>query len=97
MAEHDEISGDWMPVLPRHVRMQRDRVSDAFVLLYPEGALELDASGRAVLERCDGTRSLQQIVGELAAHFEANEDMVAADVRKFLTALGARKLIEWKS
>lgn len=97
MAERGEISGDWMPVLLRHVRMQRDRVSDAFVLLYPEGALELDESGRAVIECCDGTRSLSEIVGELATHFDANEDIVAADVRDFLTALAARKLIEWKS
>jgi hypothetical protein len=41
------------------------------MLLFPEGVLMLNPTAKAVLELVDGTRSLGQIVSELAGTFNA--------------------------
>src|SRR6202007_2358577 len=42
---------------------------DARVILFPEGAIKLQGTGRQVLERCDGQRTFAQIIAELQAQF----------------------------
>ena len=39
------------------------------VILFPEGAIKLQGTGRQVLERCDGTRTFGEIIGELQKQF----------------------------
>ncbi len=43
---------------------------DARVILFPEGAIKLQGTGRQVLERCDGQRTFGQIIAELQAQFD---------------------------
>lgn len=35
------------------------------VILFPEGAIKLQGTGRQVLERCDGKRTFGEIIAEL--------------------------------
>lgn len=58
--------------------MQRDRVTGAVVLLYPEGAIELSESAKAVVLLCDGSRTVGEIAVGLSDEFEgvAEEDVV---------------------
>jgi len=39
------------------------------LLLIPEGALRLKGPARAIVELCDGQRTLQQVVAELAQRY----------------------------
>ena len=39
------------------------------VILFPEGAIKLQGTGRQVLECCDGQRTFGQIIAELQAQF----------------------------
>jgi pyrroloquinoline quinone biosynthesis protein D len=51
----------------------------------------LNASGAAILELCDGRRTVADIVAELGARYQAvRED----EVRRFLTRLVARRCVE---
>jgi pyrroloquinoline quinone biosynthesis protein D len=92
-----DIPGEAAPALLRHVRIQRDRVTDSTLLLYPEGALELDETGVAILKLCDGTCSLDAIFVRLVERFDAAKQVVEADVKIFLSELISRGLLELRS
>ena len=60
------------PALNRRFRLQWEPAQDAHVLLYPEGMVRLNDSAAAILQCCDGTSSIERIVGRLEAQFSAS-------------------------
>jgi pyrroloquinoline quinone biosynthesis protein D len=60
------------PRLASKVRLRWDSVRGKAMLLYPEGILVLNPTAQAVLELCDGQRTLQEIVKELARRFDGS-------------------------
>ena len=87
------ISGSSQPRLARGVRLQMDAKTGNGVLLFPEGVLELNETAQEILTRCDG-RTVSDIVKALADEYNADNEMLAADVRETLANLQQRKLIE---
>ena len=85
------IATDARPRLWRLARIGHDRVRNRPVLLYPEGAMFLNETGKAILELCDGTRSVEQIAQELGTRYQAD---VLADVTEYLALLGRRDLVQ---
>ncbi|MFN8646896.1 MAG: pyrroloquinoline quinone biosynthesis protein PqqE [Gemmatimonadales bacterium] len=81
---------DARPRLWRLARLGHDRVRNRPVLLWPEGAMFLNDSGRAILELCDGSRTVAAIAGELGARYGAD---VLADVREYVGDLARRGLV----
>ena len=75
------------PRLRPWVRLHHDPVRDAWVLLAPERVLFPCPTSLTILERCDGVRTLDSIVGELAAEFAASRDAIARDVDAMLGEL----------
>ncbi len=57
------------PRLSRLFRLQFEPVQQAWVLLYPEGMVQLNPSAAEILRRCDGQRPLDDIVLELQTLF----------------------------
>lgn len=57
------------------------------LLLIPEGALRLKGPARAIVELCDGGRTLSEIVSELQRHYPSAEP---ARIEKEAVALLAR-------
>ncbi|HWT37582.1 MAG TPA: pyrroloquinoline quinone biosynthesis peptide chaperone PqqD [Paraburkholderia sp.] len=70
------------PRLRDRFQLQWEPVQDAYVLLYPEGTVELNPSAGEILTRCDGTRELDDIIGELEMLFHASG--LATDVYQFI-------------
>jgi pyrroloquinoline quinone biosynthesis protein D len=70
------------PRLRDQFRLHWEPAHDAYVLLYPEGMVKLNPSAGEILSRCDGTRELDDIIGELEALFNASG--LATDVYQFL-------------
>ncbi len=66
---------------PTH-RLQWEESQQKYVILYPEGLVELSDSAAEILKLCDGTRALPEIVDELEKKFETEGLM--DDVREFL-------------
>jgi pyrroloquinoline quinone biosynthesis protein D len=89
----DLIAPRDVPFLPRGVRLQRDRVRGIRVLQAPERAMQLDQIGEAILTELDGLRSMNDIVNDLAARYNAPADQIAGDVRDFLTGLIERRMV----
>ena len=80
-----------VPSLWRLARLDFDAVRERPVLLYPEGAVFLNDTGRAILELCDGRRTVAEIAATLGARYDAD---VAADVAEYLADLAGRELID---
>ncbi len=78
------------PRLWRLARIGFDRVRQRPVLLYPEGAMFLNETGKAILELCDGSRTVTEIIGTLGARYSAD---VSADVLEFLDTMAQRDLV----
>ncbi|MBN3758842.1 pyrroloquinoline quinone biosynthesis peptide chaperone PqqD [Paraburkholderia sp. Tr-20389] len=70
------------PRLRELFRLQWEPVQSAYVLLYPEGTVKLNPSAGEILTRCDGTRELDDIIGELETLFNASG--LATDVYQFI-------------
>jgi pyrroloquinoline quinone biosynthesis protein D len=81
------------PVLAPHVRLQKDRITGEPVLLSPESILALNATSHAIVARCDGQRSVEKIIEELALEYEAPIDALRDDVIELLTELHRNNLL----
>ncbi|CAL1240972.1 pyrroloquinoline quinone biosynthesis peptide chaperone PqqD [Candidatus Methylocalor cossyra] len=56
---------------PLH-RLQWEEAQQKYVILYPEGLVELNLPAAEILKLCDGTRNLDGIVQELERKFETH-------------------------
>ncbi|MGA8621438.1 MAG: pyrroloquinoline quinone biosynthesis peptide chaperone PqqD [Candidatus Sulfotelmatobacter sp.] len=66
------------------------------VILFPEGAIKLQGTGRQVLERCDGERTFGQIIGELQAQFgDADPVKIRSDISQFLEQLRHKRIVDY--
>ncbi|MDQ7745612.1 pyrroloquinoline quinone biosynthesis peptide chaperone PqqD [Hydrogenophaga pseudoflava] len=70
------------PKLSRRFRLQYEEAQSRWVLLYPEGMVQLNPSAAEILKRCDGERSVDAIVNELEAAFNAQG--IGPEVRNLL-------------
>jgi pyrroloquinoline quinone biosynthesis protein D len=82
---------DAVPRIWRLARLDYDPARQRPVLLYPEGAVLLNDTGREILELVDGQRTVQQIAAALSARYETD---VTADVTEYLSRLAERELIQ---
>jgi pyrroloquinoline quinone biosynthesis protein D len=82
---------DSVPRLWRLARLDYDPARQRPVLLYPEGAVLLNDTGREILELVDGTRSVAQIAAVLGERYDTD---VTADVAEYLSRLAERELIQ---
>lgn len=79
------------PRFVRGVRLRWDPVRQQHMLLFPEGALALNATAGAVLELCDGQRTIDAIAAELEKRYpDAN---VKPDVHHLLSRIAERGLL----
>ncbi len=79
-----------VPTLWRLARLDFDRVRGQHVLLYPEGAVMLNETGAAILQLCDGERSIAAIAEILSDRYRCD---VTGDVTDYLSELADRELI----
>ncbi len=70
------------PKLSRRFRLQYEEAQQRWVLLYPEGMVQLNPSAAEILKRCTGTASVNDIVTSLEAAFNAQG--IEPEVRSLL-------------
>jgi pyrroloquinoline quinone biosynthesis protein D len=78
------------PRLVTGARLQYDEVRQEHVLLVPEGVVRLNPTAAAVLELCDGERSVDEIVGTLSARYEGD---LRDDVQGLVEGMTQRGLV----
>ena len=84
------LGPDTVPRLWRLARLEYDPVRQKHVLLYPEGAVLLNDTGAAILELCNGTRTVDEIVTILTERYHAD---VSGDVNEYLSQMADRELV----
>lgn len=66
------------------------------MVVFPEGALRLQGTARAVLERCDGNRTFDQIVQELETAYNASDPVkIRQDAVAFLERLQQKRVVDF--
>jgi pyrroloquinoline quinone biosynthesis protein D len=66
------------------------------VILFPEGAIKLQGTGRQVLERCDGQRTFGEIIAELEKEFGTTDPAkIREDISKFLEQLQQKRIVDY--
>jgi pyrroloquinoline quinone biosynthesis protein D len=79
-----------VPALWRLARLEFDPVRQQRVLLYPEGVVLLNDTGAAILDLCDGHRSVADIAAALEERYHCD---VTADVIEYLSGLAESDLV----
>jgi pyrroloquinoline quinone biosynthesis protein D len=70
------------PAVGRGFRLQWEAAQNAYVLLYPEGMIKLNASAGEIMKRCDGKATIAEITADLEQAFATTG--LADDVIRFV-------------
>jgi pyrroloquinoline quinone biosynthesis protein D len=66
------------------------------VILFPEGAIKLQGTGREVLEHCDGQRTFGEIIADLQKQFtSADPAKIRDDISLFLEQLQKKRIVDY--
>jgi len=71
-----------VPVVGHGFRLQWEPAQEAHVLLYPEGMVKLNNSAAAIMTRCDGVRTVADIVADIERTYGVTG--LAGDVAAFV-------------
>lgn len=61
------------PQLNRRFRLQWEPAQEAYVLLYPEGMVQLNVSAAEILKRCDGEHTIDELIAQLQDLFNETD------------------------
>lgn len=86
------MSAEDRPKVSPRFRLQWEEAQKSWVLLYPEGMVKLNASAGEIMKRCDGSRTVAELVAELEAAFSASG--LEKDVQAFLEIARKQHWIE---
>jgi pyrroloquinoline quinone biosynthesis protein D len=86
------INSEARPALGRGFRLQWEPAQKAHVLLYPEGMVKLNGSAGEILKRCDGARTVGEIVSDLETAFATTG--LEKDVTAFMAIAVEKKWLE---
>ena len=86
------VSGSAKPVVGRGFRLQWEPAQEAHVLLYPEGMVKLNNSAAAIMSRCDGERTVADIVGDIERTYGVTG--LVGDVEAFVVTARDRGWLE---
>jgi pyrroloquinoline quinone biosynthesis protein D len=92
-AKRTIIGAASRPALPRHIKLRHDAARDRWTILAPERVFTPDAIAVAVLQLCDGSRSVEAIAADLAQTYNAPKDRILADVTALLQALADKGVV----
>lgn len=66
------------------------------VVLFPEGMIRVQGTGRNILELCDGQRTVQEIAAVLFERYHAADPAkIREDVSRFLEALRQKRIVDY--
>lgn len=80
-------------IKPGH-RLQWEETQDCFVILFPEGMVQLSASAGEIMQLCDGDKTVDGIIEQLTEKF-AGADL-RDDVIEFFTEAEENGWIQFK-
>lgn len=88
------VSESARPVVGRGFRLQWEPAQEAHVLLYPEGMVKLNSSAAAIMTRCDGVRTVADIVADLEQSYGMTG--LSAEVTAFVAMAREKSWLEMR-
>jgi pyrroloquinoline quinone biosynthesis protein D len=88
------ISGLSKPALPRHIKLRHDEGRGRWVILAPERVFNPDDTAVAVLQLCDGQRTVSDIAAQLATDYQAPASAIEADIVPMLQDLSDKGVVK---
>lgn len=82
MSEKPALSAESIPAIAKLFRLQYEESQQRWVLLYPEGMVQLNQSAGEILKRCDGKASIASITTDLEQAFSQAD--LKKDVMSFM-------------
>jgi len=93
MTAAARLSSDTCPGLAPGVRLTFDKARDCWVVLAPERVLMPDETALEILQRCNGTRPVDEIIDELASVYSADRSEIAQDVQQMIADLIDKRIL----
>ena len=94
MTERTIISSEIILKLPRLAKLRFDKARDKWIILAPERVFELDEIAYEVISRCDGERTVTDVVNELCLKFDQVErEVIMNDVVGMLQNLADKGFV----
>jgi pyrroloquinoline quinone biosynthesis protein D len=88
------VGRETRPKLPPYLKLRHDAGRGRWVLLAPERVLTPDQTAVAVLQLCDGVRTVEEIAAKLAEEYSAPAETIARDVVDMLQDLADKGYIK---
>jgi pyrroloquinoline quinone biosynthesis protein D len=83
------------PAISKGFRLQWEPAQEAHVLLYPEGMVKLNGTAAAILTRCDGLRTVADIITDIEGAYSASG--LSDDVCAFIVLALERSWVELRT
>jgi pyrroloquinoline quinone biosynthesis protein D len=77
-----DVAATSCPALGRGFRLQWEAAQNAYVLLFPEGMIKLNATAGEIMKRCDGRATIAEITADLERAFATSG--LCGDVMAFI-------------
>ena len=92
MSTETTIEPRGVPYIAHGYRLQYEKAQSAWVLLYPEGMVKLNGSAGEIMKRCNGVRTVAEIVSDLEQTFATTG--LEKDVQAFVTMALQKRWLE---
>ena len=94
MTERTIVSSEIILKLPRHAKLRFDKARNKWIILAPERVFELDEIAYEVISRCNGERTVTDVVNELCLKFDQVErEVIMNDVVGMLQNLADKGFV----
>jgi len=88
------VGRETRPKLPPYLKLRHDAGRGRWVLLAPERVLTPDQTAVAVLQLCDGEKTVEEIAAKLAEEYSAPVDVITTDVLDLLQGLADKGYVK---
>ncbi len=92
--ERTVIAAVSRPWLPRHVKLRHDAARGTWTILAPERVFTPDEIAVAVLQRCDGKRTVEDMAQDLSGIYDAPKERILADIVAMLQELSDKGVVK---
>ncbi len=84
------------PRSPEHDGHDEDDINIESTVLFPEGAIRVRGTGKAILRLCDGQKTFQQVIAELQKQYIlVSPTRIREDAETYLEKLHEKRIVDY--
>ena len=84
------------PRPPEHDGHHEEDINIESTVLFPEGAIRVQGTGKAILRLCDGQKTFQQVVEELQKQYIlVSPTRIREDAEAYLEKLHEKRIVDY--